>query len=235
MDLIIIIDTSTSVEKEFYAEKNFALDLIKVLPEADFRNRIRVALVKFHSKAEVQFNLGEKESRNDILYELERVEHTGGQTSLVSGVNLGLEQISSRRRPNSRLVTMIISDGNSQDEWPTVQLTARKLRSTGSEIYAVTLSEKYYFDELKEYTGNERHVYVDKKIQQFIEDVGQSVVSCPGRTFQKLTPAPSIEVSVTPAPDISDFPTPASSIDGPGNLNSNFHILLDLDSIYRLI
>lgn len=36
VDLVFILDTSTSVEKDFYAEKNFALDLIKVLPENDF-------------------------------------------------------------------------------------------------------------------------------------------------------------------------------------------------------
>ncbi|KAE9554111.1 hypothetical protein FO519_002700 [Halicephalobus sp. NKZ332] len=215
VDLVIVLDTSTSVEKEFYAEKNFALDLIKVLPESDFKNRIRVALVKFNSKAEMQFKFGEKESRNDILYEIQRVEHTGGQTSLISGVSLALEEIASRRRPNSRLVTMIISDGNSQDEWPNVQITSKKLRKTGSEIYAVTLSEKYYFDELKEYTGNERHVYVDKKIREFIQDVGQSVVSCPGRPIEKVTPAPSVEVSVTPAPNIDPPPTPAFNVDQP--------------------
>lgn len=37
VDLLFILDTSTSVEKEFYAEKNFALDLVKVLPDADFQ------------------------------------------------------------------------------------------------------------------------------------------------------------------------------------------------------
>lgn len=37
VDLLFILDTSTSVEKEFYAEKNFALDLVKVLPNADFQ------------------------------------------------------------------------------------------------------------------------------------------------------------------------------------------------------
>lgn len=36
VDLLFILDTSTSVEKDFYAEKNFALDLVKVLPEVDF-------------------------------------------------------------------------------------------------------------------------------------------------------------------------------------------------------
>jgi hypothetical protein len=33
---VILLDTSTSVEKEFYAEKNFALDLIKMMPEDEF-------------------------------------------------------------------------------------------------------------------------------------------------------------------------------------------------------
>lgn len=36
VDVIIILDTSTSVEKEFYAEKEFALDLIKVFPQEHF-------------------------------------------------------------------------------------------------------------------------------------------------------------------------------------------------------
>ncbi|VDK34172.1 unnamed protein product [Anisakis simplex] len=33
---MIILDTSTSVEHEFYAEKKFATDLIEVLPEEQF-------------------------------------------------------------------------------------------------------------------------------------------------------------------------------------------------------
>lgn len=95
--------------------------------------------------------------------------HTGGQTSLVSGTEVALREIATHRRPGSRLVTVIISDGNSQDDWPKVQKTAKKLRETGSEIYAVTLSEKYYFDELKEYTGNEQHVYTDEHVGKFIQ------------------------------------------------------------------
>lgn len=169
VDLIFILDTSTSVEKEFYAEKNFALDLIKVLPEHDFDARIQTALIKFDSKAKVQYTFGEKTTRNDVLYEIERVEHTGGQTSLVSGVSLALKQIAAKQRPGSRLVTIIISDGNSQDEWADVQSAATALKETGSEIYAVTLSEKYYFDELVGYTGNQNHVYIDDRIEQFIQ------------------------------------------------------------------
>lgn len=36
IDLLFILDTSNSIESSFYAQKNLALDLIKVLPESDF-------------------------------------------------------------------------------------------------------------------------------------------------------------------------------------------------------
>lgn len=67
---------------------------------------------------------------------------------------------------------VIISDGNSQDEWPEVQKAAKALhKSVGknAQIYAVTLSSKYYFDELKEYTGNQSNIYTDERVDQFIQ------------------------------------------------------------------
>lgn len=153
---------------------------------------------KFYGTAKLQFGLLEERSRNDILYDIERVEHTGGQTSLVRGTEIALEEIKKNKRPNSRLVTIIISDGNSQDDWNQIQMTSKKLRETGSEIYAVTLSDKYYFDELKEYTGNEKHIYIDDKIDKFIQEVGKSVASCPGKWIDHVTMAPSVQASATP-------------------------------------
>lgn len=134
-------------------------------------------MIKFSSNASLQFGLhrsssGVPKSRNDILYEMERVEHTGGQTSLVSGTKEAISEISDARRAKSRLVVVIISDGNSQDEWPEVQQAAKALhKSVGdnAQIYAVTLSAKYYFDELKEYTGNQSNIYTDERVDQFIQ------------------------------------------------------------------
>jgi Mg-chelatase subunit ChlD len=54
---------------------------------------------------------GQERGRNDILYAIERVEHTGGQTSLVSGAERALKEIASRGRSN-HLIIVIISDGN---------------------------------------------------------------------------------------------------------------------------
>lgn len=198
VDVLIILDTSTSVENEFYAEKNFALDLVKVFPEADFENRILVALVRFAGTAKLQFGFGDQKTRGDVLYELERVEHTGGQTSLVAAVNVAMKEIAARHRQDARLVIVIVSDGNSQDDWPVVQSTAKKLRKSGGEVYAVTLSEKYYFGELKEYTGEKEHVYIDDRINKFIQDVGASVLTCAGEERVTVTKPATEEVRVTP-------------------------------------
>ncbi|VDM25380.1 unnamed protein product [Toxocara canis] len=197
VDVVIILDTSTSVEKDFYAEKQFALDLVKVFPEEHFVERISVALVQFAGSAKLQFGFGEQKTRGDVLYEMERVEHTGGQTSLVSGANEAIKQIKANHRPNARLVTVFVTDGNSQDLWHIVQETAKKLRETGGEVYAVTLSPKYYFDELKEYAGSEDHVYIDDRIHKFIKEVGASVVTCAGEKQAKVTLPPTEEVRIT--------------------------------------
>lgn len=53
-----------------------------------------------------------------------------------------------------------------------MQSAAKNLReivNAQGNIYAVTLSDKYYFDELKEYTGNSSHIYSDERINQFIQ------------------------------------------------------------------
>lgn len=73
----------------------------------------------------------------------------------------------------------------------------------------MTLSEKFYLDELIEYTGNPDHVYVGERAEKFIQarlethprrvqEVGDSVISCPGATFQgHLTLAPLVEITAT--------------------------------------
>ncbi|VDN41845.1 unnamed protein product [Gongylonema pulchrum] len=132
-------------------------------------HRIAVAVVRFSDTAKVQFGFGKYRSQNDILYELERIERTGGRTSITAGIDATLLEIARNRRPDARLVVILISDGNSQDPWQLVQDSARKLRRTGGEIYAVTLSREQNFLELTEYAGNARRVYVGNRINHFIE------------------------------------------------------------------
>uniref|UniRef100_A0A914IFZ5 VWFA domain-containing protein n=1 Tax=Globodera rostochiensis TaxID=31243 RepID=A0A914IFZ5_GLORO len=203
VDLMFIIDTSASVQKEFYAEKNFALDLVRVLPEQDFTKRISIAMVKFRGTADIHFHFHPGRRREDIIYDIERVEHTGGETSLATAAELAYREIFRLRRPDARLIVVIITDGNSQDEWKDVKVAAKKLRAStgGNGIYAVTLSEKYSVEELREYTGTEDNLYTNHRIDQFIQEVGNSISRCPDgeRDGIKVTPVPDVEASTTPS------------------------------------
>lgn len=80
-----------------------------------------------------------------ILNALLAIQHTGGSTSVVNGVNLALDEIKNKRRLDARLMFVLITDGNSQDPWENVEDTAAHLRSIEADVYAVTVSHDYFF------------------------------------------------------------------------------------------
>jgi uncharacterized protein YegL len=164
VDLVFVLDTST---EQFYAEKNFALDLVKKLPANG--DRIKVALVQFNSTAHLKFGLNTPNlSRDDVLYEIERIEYTGGRTSVASGIRKAIDEISTNSRKDRRVV-VLISDGNSLDDFAEIQKAAKELHQLENvQVYAVTLSDKYYFDELKSYTVSERNIYADERVKDFL-------------------------------------------------------------------
>lgn len=82
---MVVLDVSTSITKEFDEQKKVAVDLLKQTPPEDFPRRVRVALVTFNQYVEKTVSLNNTLSQSDLLFTLERVEHSGGQTSVVSG------------------------------------------------------------------------------------------------------------------------------------------------------
>uniref|UniRef100_A0A914NBP8 VWFA domain-containing protein n=1 Tax=Meloidogyne incognita TaxID=6306 RepID=A0A914NBP8_MELIC len=180
--------TSTSVEKDFVAQKKFALDLISILPEQDFNKRLSISLIIFNKKAILQFPFVIGRKQNDILKEIEIVEHTGGPTSLVAASETALEEISRGHRSNARLIIILITDGHSQDEWSKVQIASQKLRNTTNELYAISFSDNFAQNELLEYIKNPKRIYTDRGSDElFLKEVGQSVVGCLGREEGSLT------------------------------------------------
>lgn len=86
MDIVIILDLSTSVSDDFDEQKLVASHLLKQAPESDYARRIRVGLITFSSGAQLAIPLNTARTRDDLLYAFDRIEHTGGQTSVVSGI-----------------------------------------------------------------------------------------------------------------------------------------------------
>uniref|UniRef100_A0A915PJB4 VWFA domain-containing protein n=1 Tax=Setaria digitata TaxID=48799 RepID=A0A915PJB4_9BILA len=178
VDLLFIIDTSTSIESNFNNQKIFAMDLIKMIPMENFLERLAVAVVGFSDSGRVHLKFRKKQRQDDILYELERLEHTGGGTSLAAGVDTALLEINSNGRPSARLIVVIFSSGNNQDEWQLTQKAALNLRKTNGEIYAVT---QFRQNDLKEYTRTATHVYVGDRVESFLQDINSVVLNCEKR------------------------------------------------------
>uniref|UniRef100_A0A1I7YXL9 VWFA domain-containing protein n=1 Tax=Steinernema glaseri TaxID=37863 RepID=A0A1I7YXL9_9BILA len=84
IDLVIVLDISTPIANQFDAQKQIALDIVRRAKAKDFPKRIRVALVTFNHNATLRFGFAAHESQDEVLFTLDKVEHTGGQTSLVS-------------------------------------------------------------------------------------------------------------------------------------------------------
>ncbi|EFO24789.2 von Willebrand factor domain-containing protein [Loa loa] len=175
VDLLFIIDTSTNTENDFNCQKASAMDLIKMIPLEDFLGRLAVAVVKFSETGKVHSGFKKKQTPEDILYDLERLKQIEGKTSLAAGVEAALLEIASNQRPSARLVIVIFSSGNNRDTRQLAQSAALKLRETGGDIYAVTLSKEY---ELTEYTGNAAKVYIGNRANNFTKDVSNVILNC---------------------------------------------------------
>jgi hypothetical protein len=142
-------------------------DLIKVLPVDG--KRIQTALVQFNSSATLKFGFSSNQSQFEVLRTLQQINYTGGNTSLVAGVEGAFEEIEAHSR-QTRLIVLLVSAGNSRDGWTQVQLASKKLRQLkNASVYAVTLSSSYYFDELREYTKNEHNIFTDERVDDFIQ------------------------------------------------------------------
>ncbi|KAH7697962.1 von Willebrand factor domain-containing protein, partial [Aphelenchoides avenae] len=164
VDLMIVLDVSTSITKEFDEQKQVAVDLLKQTPAEDYPRRVRAGLVTFNQYVEKPVSLNNSLGQSDLLFTLARVEHAGGQTSVVSGVHAALDEISKFHRPEARIVIVIISDGNSRDVWSKVLKAGNSLRMTSADVYAVSLSREYHLEELAAYTGSESRVFDDRRV-----------------------------------------------------------------------
>lgn len=83
---------------------------------------------------------------------------------LLQCLSLSLSLISLSLAPSPGLLFLLVTLFN-----VLFQATAKKLRKTGGEVYAVTLSSDHNLEELKEYTGDVDRIYTEEKIDTFIK------------------------------------------------------------------
>ncbi|KAK6019125.1 von Willebrand factor type A domain protein, partial [Ostertagia ostertagi] len=164
VDLLIMLDTSTPPDI-FYQEKQLAIDLFKALPA---HRRLAISIIPFAKNSSIVLPLGLM-PKDEVVFELERVANASGPASLGRAAISTIAEIKSHRRKGSRVLVIIVSNGNGGEEkWRNVQKSAASLRSSGAEVYAVALTETANFEKLKAYTGSESNLYLAEKSDKFI-------------------------------------------------------------------
>ena len=178
VDFVVIFDISTSVAEDFDKQKQLVVNLVKQAPLADFGKRIKFGLTLFNQHAKTLISLNNSLSKDDIEFAIDRVEHSGGQTSAVTGIGQSLADIQQFRRTDANLIVLVVSDGNSRDGWSRVQKAGNALRKSGAAVYAVALSKERSIDELAVYTNSEKKVFTDENVELFVLSAKKVIFGC---------------------------------------------------------
>ncbi|GMR54467.1 hypothetical protein PMAYCL1PPCAC_24662, partial [Pristionchus mayeri] len=212
VDVIFVMDVSQSVEDAFKRQREFATQLIDKLPEEIFTSgKARVGIVAFNFAATVEASLGKHATKSAILSALKAVPERGGSTSVARGMNLAIDQFIAARRPTSRSLAVLMSDGQSQDHWDAVVAASKRLRAENVTTFAVTASKEYAFRELEMYAGEKWHVYIDARIHVFLKDAADAIQSTCSTTLRPLDHLTTEEVAVvrtTSKPVLATTPRP---------------------------
>ncbi|CAD5206491.1 unnamed protein product [Bursaphelenchus okinawaensis] len=177
-DIIFVVDTSQSVENKFQEQLRLIASFLESIPEADFTNRIKTGVVTFNNEAKKVLDLSAFNRKRQIIDTVLNIEHTGGPTSLVKGIRQTITLIKNTNNISRQLVVVLVSDGNSQDEWNNVLETSNALHSLNSNIFAVTVSNDYFLRELEIYAGEKDRVYVEGRLPQFLTTLKKAVIQC---------------------------------------------------------
>lgn len=224
LDIMIILDTSGSVETVYEKEKQLALDIIKQIPSNQFDTRVVVAAVSFAATSVVEMEFNSQRTKEKVLQTIENIKQMYGATSIASGARDAVRQIQGRRRSDAKTAVVLISDGHSQDRWEEVVAASQSLKDTGAVIYAVTLSNDYSLPELQQYAGDTQRVFTDARTSNFLGEMQRvtAEASCKAQKRRRRRAANSLNSIANESGSDCDFVDLVFVIDTSGSVQSDF-------------
>ena len=99
IDLVLVLDTSGSVESVFARQRRLALNITAMLPLN--APRFRTSLVTFSDSAYVELSLAKGESGLGLMRALNNAKYTGGDTATADAVSAAATQLNDYSRYNT--------------------------------------------------------------------------------------------------------------------------------------
>ena len=171
MDLIVILDASTSRQDVFEHQRELALSLIERLPITKDDTHVATGLNSFTSIPTLRQTLGLGRDKLMVRKAIEDIKYRGGSTLTSKAVELAVKDLERGRRPDALQVVVLMNDGMSQDPWEKVLIASERLKETGAERFGVALGDDIDLRELRHYIGNDDRIYRDGSTERFLSDI----------------------------------------------------------------
>lgn len=101
MDLMIILDASTSRESVFERQRELALSLIERLPISASDTRISTGIISFTSAPNLRQPMGPGRDKGVIKKAIEEISYRGGSTFTSRAVEIALDDMDKNKRPDA--------------------------------------------------------------------------------------------------------------------------------------
>uniref|UniRef100_A0A914LZM3 VWFA domain-containing protein n=1 Tax=Meloidogyne incognita TaxID=6306 RepID=A0A914LZM3_MELIC len=182
IDLILLIDSSGSVEQAFEQEKRLAADIIRKLRLGP--KNAHVALIKFAAADKVRTiqSFLSPQSQERLLYLLNDIPFSDGITAIHSALRQAIAEYTIERgaRPGVAIpIAVVITDGFGQHDFSIESLELHKLIPN---IFAVAVNNNETMavarDELARISGDPNKVFTDKSIGEFHKILGEQLRGC---------------------------------------------------------
>ncbi|VDP13338.1 unnamed protein product [Soboliphyme baturini] len=173
VDLVILVDTSNSMDDIFKEEKAVLFKMSKFLPVS--ATGTMVCFIQYSNKPLLVMPFSDAQSPLSLYNATKSLEALGGETHTAEAVLFALEQLKLNGRRSATKVLVLLSDGNSINSWNVVEETAKELRKSKVNVIVVALGSQLFMPELKLYAGSMDSVYDEGNIDK-LEGVLRDIV-----------------------------------------------------------
>ncbi|ELK16748.1 Collagen alpha-6(VI) chain [Pteropus alecto] len=179
LDVVFVIDSSGSIdENEYNIMKDFMIDLVK---KADVgKNRVQFGALRYADDPEVLFNLGDLDSKSEVISALQNQRPIGGNTYTAEALDFSnymfTETRGSRLHRGVPQVLIVITDGESHDA-KKLNATAKALRDKGILVLAVGIADANLVELLAIAGSSDKYFFVETfgGLKGIFSDVSASV------------------------------------------------------------
>ncbi|KAK6105309.1 von Willebrand factor type A domain family protein [Brugia pahangi] len=180
IDVIMLIDSSGSVEKTFNREKELAAEIINRLRIG--ANNAHVAIVKFAAKEKVKtvWSFDKPQEKEKVLKVLHEISFSSGTTAIHTALLQAITEYSTKKgaRPEQAIPLVIIfTDGFGQKD---TTEAASLLRNLIPNIFAIAIGSQHPVneEELIKIAGSKDRVFMDNDTRKLFEMLERILRTC---------------------------------------------------------